>query len=350
MRQDAGVEESASKETAMATTRAAASTVAPAVEGQRMRSGARARILAALAVAGTAALLAACATAGPGQSTAPTSPSSGIEGAAPVPLDEAVLGTEGLFDRVADVGYAVGWLEVGQSIAVVIGGSGGGGECIPQPGPVATTGEPEQLEVAFAPPNPAVACTADFRLHGWELRLAETVDGEATQTVLLTNLRGEGESTEVALGPDDLLVQPGADPQPSMIPGEPADGAEAPTQIPSAQLPSAEALDRTQMPMVRVQWIEPGTSLAVMLGGSGTLPCVPGPVGATSTGTGTIEVAFALSTEPMDCSADLHVYGWAFTLAEPVSATLPVEVTVTGAEHDGRTATVTVQPEDVFQP
>ena len=48
------------------------------------------------------------------------------------PADDG-LQAEGLFDEVSSEGYAVRWLEPGESIAVVIGGSGGGGACIPQP-------------------------------------------------------------------------------------------------------------------------------------------------------------------------------------------------------------------------
>lgn len=291
-------------------------------------------MLAVVALAGSAALLAACASPGTAPSTAPPQPSSaGTAGAAPVELDDEQLQAEGLFDEVSDEGYAVRWVEVGASVAVVIGGSGGGGGCIPQPH-AAEQGD-TGVVVRFDPPDPAIACTADFRLHGWELELASPVDPNEALSVQLENLRGEDETTEVELGPDDILVGgPTADPQPSVIDGTPPEGAGAPVEIPQADLPEADLELLRADPPVRVHWIEPGNELAVVLGGSGTAACVPTPTGARVTGPASIEVSFDPAPGG-DCSADGQVYGWRFVLADPVATTMGVEVTVTGASSTG---------------
>ncbi len=311
------------------------------------------RMLAVVALAGSAALLAACASPGTAPSTAPPQPSgTGVAGAAPAPLAEALLQAEGLFDEVSDEGYAVRWLEPGTSIAVVIGGSGGGGGCIPQPHAAELDASSQRVVVRFDPPDPAMMCTADFRLHGWELALASEVDASESLTVELVDLRGDGESTDVEIGPDDLLATgPTADPQPSLIPTPPED-VPAPTAIPAEQLPSlmdAEpGLVRTEDPEVGVRWIEPGVRLAVLRYGSGAPHCSPTPVAARSTGVGMVEVVFEFAPDDRDCSADGMLRGWAFTLPERVPATLPVEVTVTGASPTGATAVLTLQPDDLL--
>lgn len=311
------------------------------------RVAARSRMLAAVALAGAAALLAGCAVAGPGASQPPSDPPPAITGGEPLPLDEALLQSAGLFDAVADAGQVVRWLEPGESIAVIIGGSGAGGECIPQPHAAGLEPNAPSIVVRFDPPNPEVMCTMDFRLHGWELTLPQPIDADQPVPVRLANLQGDDGIVELELGPDDVLTaEPGgsADPQPSEIPG--VSDAPDPEAIPDAQLPELTAvIDPAQEPAVAVRWIEPGVSLAVMLGGSGSEACVPQPVGAVSTGPGTIDVAFEAPSGDRDCSADLRLYGWRFMLAEAVSATLPVEVTVSGV---GGTAQVTVGPDDVL--
>ncbi|MGM1028408.1 MAG: hypothetical protein ACQEWM_00905 [Actinomycetota bacterium] len=318
------------------------------------RSAARSRrMLAAVALAGSAALLAACASPGTSPTSAPPQPSTstgapGAAGAAPVELADELLQSEGLFDEVSEEGFAVRWLEPGESIAVVIGGSGGGGGCIPQPH-AAEQGESGVL-VAFDPPDPAMMCTADFRLHGWELGLASPVDATETLTVMLENLRGEDESTDVEIGPDDLLDSgPTADPQPSLIPTPPED-VPAPSAIPAEQLPSSTeaGVVQTEDPEVGVRWIEPGVRLAVLRYGSGADHCTPTPVAARSTGIGMVEVSFEFAPDDRDCSADGMLRGWAFTLPERVPATQPVEVTVTGASRTGATAVLTLQPDDLL--
>ncbi|SDS37622.1 hypothetical protein [Agrococcus carbonis] len=317
--------------------------------GSILRRGTTGRMLAAVALTGAAALLAGCASGGP---AAPPTPTAGA-GAGPVPLGAELLSADGLFDAVATDGVVVRWLAAGESIAVVIGGSGGGGGCIPQPH-AAEAETDGAVSVRFDPPDPAMACTADFTLHGWELGLPAPVDGNAPLAVRLVDLRGDGATTEVEIGPDDLLAAPAADPgqatadpQPSEVP--PAGPMPEPSALPETLLPDVSIVDPREDPAVAVRWLEPGVSLAVLLGGSGVEACVPQPIGATSPGPGAIHVAFEYPTGDRDCSADLHLYGWELPLAEPVSATMPVEVTITGAGADGAAATVTLEPGDVLE-
>ncbi|HET8867100.1 MAG TPA: hypothetical protein VFM87_02105, partial [Agrococcus sp.] len=186
-------------------------------------------------------------------------------------------------------------------------------------------------------------------LHGWELALAEPIDADRPVPVRLVNLGGDDETTEVTLAPDDVLETGAtADPQPSEVPD--SGSAPEPEPIPAEQLPDVMSLiDPQEDPAVAVRWLEPGVSLAVMLGGSGSAACVPQPIGATSTGPGTVEVAFQYPSGDVSCTADFRLYGWRVTLPEAISATLPVEVTVTGAAAEGATGTFTVEPEDVLE-
>lgn len=309
----------------------------------RMRRGARARALAAVALTGAAALLAACSSTTPGQSEAPSAPGAG-SGDAPVAIEPEMLASDGLFERVSADGVAVLWSEPGESLAVVIGGSGGGGGCIPQPNAAELVDG--AVTVAFDPPDPAMMCTADFTLHGWTLGLPEPVDAEAPLDVQLTDLQEQ--PLDVRVGPDDVLTEP-ADPQPSLI--DDPSGATAPTPIPEGQLPAMDTvIPPGTLPQVAVKWLEPGASLAVMTIGSVVAPaCNATPVGATVTGPGSIEVAFELPDGDMDCPADGGLYGWEFPLPERVPAALGVEVTVTGTMHDGREAVIALAPEDVLE-
>ncbi|GEK79610.1 hypothetical protein ABA31_09610 [Agrococcus baldri] len=313
-------------------------------------------MLAALALAGAAALVAGCAaqqaptSTDPG-TTDPGSPPVAISGADPAPLDGTLLQDLRVMDQVAAEGTLVRWLEPGVSIAIVLGGSGGGGECIPQPHAAALEPTAPSIVVRFDPPNPEVMCTADFTLHGWELALAEPVDAATVVPVRLVNMQGTEDVVETELGPDDVLESavPTADPQPSVVPGTPPPGAAEPEEIPEPQLPGFDELLALPDPNVAVHWAEPGVSLAVFTIGSRAAPvCNAVPQAAWSTGPGTIEVAFGPNDYQGDCPADGGVWGWVFTLPEAVPATLDVEVTVTGTTHDGQAAVVTVAPDDVY--
>lgn len=308
------------------------------------RLAARSRMLAVVALAGAATLLAGCSQpSDPASTTAPPSPSTTATGADPVTLDEAQLSESGLFDEVSANGAALRWLEPGESIAVVVGGSGGGGECIPQPHPAELEPSAPSITVHFDPPNPEVACTRDFVLHGWRLDLAQPIDADGIVPVQFMNLQGTDDVMDLRLGPDDTLLSGPADPQPSEIPDSGA--VPAPTPIPSAQLPDAALLAADDSPLT-VHWIEPGRSLAVLLAGSGTTACVPQPVGAAPTGPGSIEVTFE-PAESDACNGEAVVYGWQVTLPAAVSATLPVEVTVRGAVEGS--VEVTLEPDDVLE-
>lgn len=309
------------------------------------RTGRAGRFAALGALTATAALLAGCAS-GPGAPSQPTSPPVAIAGADPVPLGDALLRSAGLDERVSADGIAVLWLEPGHSLAVVLGGSGAGGACIPQPGPAALDEPGASVVIRFEPPDPETMCTMDYVLHGWELALPSSADPERMRTVRLANAAGDDAVEERTIGPADVLVA-SADPAPSESPSEPV--IVEPTAIDPAALPPVEeAVDPMQDPPIAVHWIEPGRSLAVLLGASGTESCVPVPVVADVTGPGTVEVRF----EPAragECTADLRLYGWRFVLAEPMSATMPVEVSVAGVRAAGDAVTIPLPPDDVIQ-
>lgn len=304
----------------------------------------RSRMLAVVALAGAAALVTACSqSSDPGSTTAPPSPPAAVSGADPVPLDAAQLAASGLFDEVSANGVALRWLEPGASIAVVVGGSGAGGECIPQPHPAELDPSAPSITVHFDPPNPEVMCTRDFVLHGWQLDLAQPIDADGVVPVQFVNLQGNDDVMDLRLGPDDLLASDSADPQPSEIPD--TDAVPAPMPIPTEELPE-ELLADAPSDSVQVRWVEPGRSLAVMLLASSTPTCVPQPVGAAPTGPGSIEVTFE-PAESTSCDGDANVYGWQITLPAAVSATLPVEVTVRGAVE--QSVDVTLEPGDVLE-
>ncbi len=301
-------------------------------------------MLVVAALAGAAALITGCSgPSGPGSTSAPPTPSGTVSGADPVPLDETQLAAAGLFDEVSANGVALRWLEPGASIAVVVGGSGGGGECIPQPHPAELDPSGPSIAVHFDPPNPEAMCTRDFVLHGWQLDLAQPIDADSVVPVQLVNVQGSDDVMDVQLGPDDSLANPTADPQPSQIPD--AGTVPGPEPIPVEQLPEGVLADAAS-DAVQVRWLEPGRSLAVLLAASGTTECLPQPVGAAPTGPGRIEVTFAPAANAT-CDGDATVHGWRITLPAAVSATLPVEVTVRGAVE--RSVQVTLERGDVLE-
>lgn len=329
------------------------STVRASTAASRMRRGRPARALAAAALTGVAALLAAC-TAQPaapsGSPSAPDAPPSAT-GTAPVPIEDDRLNDSYLFDRVSSEGVVVAWAEPGETLAVIIGGSGGGGGCIPQPQPLELDEAEPAATIRFDPPDPAMMCTADFRLHGWELALPSAIELDRVLQVSLVNLQGNDEVLELQVGPDDRLESgPTADPQPSLIPGSPPPDAGEPTPIPEAQLPAFdEVLTEGTNPAVAVRWVEPGSTLAVLLLGSGMEECTASPVAARATGTGALEVQFEQPTHDGDCSADGRLYGWTFELAEQMPAALGVEVTVSGLSADGEDAVVQLAQDDTIE-
>lgn len=297
-------------------------------------------MLVAIALAGSAALLAGCGVeSDPGNPPVPST----IPGAEPVPLDDAVLAASGLFEGMSESAMEVRWASPGESVAVIVGGSGSGGECIPQPHTAELDPDVPEIIVRYDPPNPETMCTMDYRLHGWELALAEPVDASGIVPVQLVDA-DSGAIMHMELGPDDLLVSETADPQPSVIPdtGE----APAPEPIPAAQLPDPATVAAAAQ-QLQVHWIEPGASLAVVLAGSGTEACVPQPIGAVSTGPGSIEVTFEPAAGTT-CTDDLVIHGWRISLPEAVSATLPVDVRVTGASDAGTSVDLTLEPDDVL--
>lgn len=305
----------------------------------------RSRMLGTAALLGAAALVTGCGIqqSAPGSPTGPTSPPVAIVGADPVPLDDALLQVRGLADEVQDAGYAVRWLEPGRSIAVFVAGSGSGGDCIAQPHAAGVEPNAPSIVVRFDAPDPEAICTMDLRLHGWELGLAEPIDAERVVPVRLVNLQGTDDVIELELGPDDVLVSPTADPQPSEIPD--AGGTPEPERIPDAVLDAHAALAGDG---VSVHWVEPGRSIAVLFSAPGSPSCTPRPVGATSSAPGMLEIDFEPAAQ-QSCGADVALHGWHITLQQAVTATLPVSVTVSGATGAGSSVETTLSPDDVLE-
>ncbi|WP_413316610.1 hypothetical protein AA0Z99_08210 [Agrococcus sp. 1P02AA] len=311
----------------------------------------RSRMLAALALAGAAALTVGCAgqPAAPGAPTPTDAMVASVPGADPVPIDDARLEEAGLMDEVSEQGYALRWSEPGASIAVFVGGSGSGGGCIPQPSDASLEqGEPRIL-VAFESIDPAVSCTMDFRLHGWELGLADTIDDSRAVPVRLMGLQGDDDVIETELAPEQVLGDGdanGADPQPSEVDDAPR-ATVSPTPFDASGLPQAQSIVEGASAL-DVWWIEPGRTLAVVMSGSGTEACVPQPIDARAAGPGAIDIAFAPAAGDT-CTDDLVVYGWQLELPSAVTATLPVQVTLSGTSDAGETVQRTLDPGDVLE-
>lgn len=60
----------------------------------------------------------------------------------------------------------VRWKEPGRVLLVAVGGSGTPG-CVPEPLGAGFDGE--RVTVTFAPVEPGLMCTMDFRIHAWQL-------------------------------------------------------------------------------------------------------------------------------------------------------------------------------------
>ena len=102
-------------------------------------------------------------------------------------------------DAVAAGDALVLWVERGDEVGIVLGGSGSAA-CVPQPVSATMTGA-TTLAVEFeSNDDPNLMCTADFRLWGWEIDIDDLGD-DATLTVEVTGV-GDAPIT-VELGPDD---------------------------------------------------------------------------------------------------------------------------------------------------
>ncbi|WP_404312810.1 hypothetical protein LG314_02930 [Agrococcus terreus] len=106
------------------------------------------------------------------------------------------------------------------------------------------------------------------------------------------------------------------------------------TPIPDAQIAEIDVMDAVSTDGAAALWAEPGTSLAVFIGGSGSSACVPEPDGA-EVEDGAIVVEFtAPDLSAISCTADFRVYGWTFPIDGPVNASMPVDVRVEGLSPD----------------
>lgn len=135
--------------------------------------------------------------------------------------------------------------------------------------------------------------------------------------------------------------EPGSSTSPSPIDSAPPAAGE-PTPIPDDDPRLSEAMSAPTFPIV--EWAEAGTTLTVMLGGSGSAACVPTPVGATVDGETAITVEFTPPTGELVCTADFRVHGWEFPLTDGVDATQTVEVSVTGLQDGAEPTVVPLEP------
>ena len=135
--------------------------------------------------------------------------------------------------------------------------------------------------------------------------------------------------------------EPTSSTSPSPIDSAPP-AAGDPTPIPDDDPRLSDAMGAPSFPIV--EWAEAGTTLTVMIGGSGSSACVPSPVGATVESDTTITVAFTPADGDLMCTADFRVYGWELPLTGDVDATQTVEVTVTGLQEGAEPTVVPLAP------
>ena len=135
--------------------------------------------------------------------------------------------------------------------------------------------------------------------------------------------------------------EPTSSSSPSPIDSAPP-AAGDPTPIPDDDPRLSDAMGSQTFPIV--EWVEEGTTIAVLVGGSGSSACVPAPVGATVEGETAVTVEFTPPTGDMMCTADFRVYGWEFPLTGEVDASQTIEVTVEGLTEQGDPTVVPLAP------
>ncbi|GAA2174193.1 hypothetical protein GCM10009846_19210 [Agrococcus versicolor] len=140
---------------------------------------------------------------------------------------------------------------------------------------------------------------------------------------------------------DEPSPEPSSTTSPSPIDADPP-AAGDPTPIPDDDPRLSDAMGSQTFPIV--EWAEEGTTLTVMIGGSGSAACVPAPVGATVESESAITVEFTPPTGDLMCTADFRVYGWEFPLDGEVDATQGIDVTVEGMQEQGDPVVVPLAP------
>ncbi|QCR19832.1 hypothetical protein [Agrococcus sp. SGAir0287] len=139
----------------------------------------------------------------------------------------------------------------------------------------------------------------------------------------------------------DPTDEPTSSTSPSPIDSAPP-AAGDPTPIPDDDPRLSDAMGSQTFPIV--EWAEEGTTIAVLVGGSGSAACVPSPVGATVESATAITVEFTPPDGDMMCTADFRVYGWEIPLTGEVDATQTIEVTVDGLTEQGEPTVVPLAP------
>ena len=100
-----------------------------------------------------------------------------------------------------DLPATVRWTSAGETLRIYVSGSGTL-SCVPVPIDAWTDGT--QVEVEFEPADTTATCTADLRMHAWEVTWGEpfTVDGDLP--LFLTSVETQGEQLETKLPADPL--------------------------------------------------------------------------------------------------------------------------------------------------
>lgn len=140
---------------------------------------------------------------------------------------------------------------------------------------------------------------------------------------------------------DEPIDEPTTSTSPSPIDSAPP-AAGDPTPIPDDDPRLSDAMGSQTFPIV--EWAEEGTTLTVMVGGSGSSVCVAAPVGATVESETAITVEFTPPAGDMMCTADFRVYGWELPLDGDVDATQTIDVTVNGLQEGGEPTVVPLAP------
>ncbi|WP_293694974.1 hypothetical protein [uncultured Agrococcus sp.] len=120
----------------------------------------------------------------------PTEPEG--QWATPVEADDLV-GEDALeTEEPADVR----WLEVGETLQIVVVGSGST-DCVPTAIDAWTDGE--QVEIEFEAADEEATCTMDLRPHVWTVTWDEPLEVEGALQLFLTNVEEDGEQYETEL-------------------------------------------------------------------------------------------------------------------------------------------------------
>lgn len=154
----------------------------------------------AIPIAAIAALvLAGCGTNGGEEGQTPTETATETETVAPEGQQAEPIETEDLIGEDqfgTDEPAAVRWIAVGETLQIVVVGSGSL-DCVPRPIDAWTDGE--QVEIEFEPADETATCTMDLRSHVWTVTWDEPLDADGPLPLVLTNVEGPETQFETEL-------------------------------------------------------------------------------------------------------------------------------------------------------